>query len=42
MEEPAINSYETFLDPKARDEIGSVNLNEKGTIIGFNVHEWEA
>ena len=42
MQEPAINSYETFLDAEARDEIGAVNLKEKGTVIAFRVSEWTA
>ena len=42
MNEPAVNSYEIFLDVDAREEIGTVNLKEKGTIIGFYVQEWEA
>ena len=40
MQEPAINSYETFLDAEARDEIGAVNLKEKGTVIAIMLHEW--
>ena len=32
MEEPAVNSYDTYLDPEARDEMGAVNLKEKGTV----------
>ena len=35
MKEPAINSYETFLDVEARDDIGAVSLKEKGTVIAF-------
>ena len=42
MEEPKVNSYETFLDAEARDEIGAVNLNEKGTVIAFRVRVWGA
>ena len=37
MEEPVVNSYETFIDVEARDEIGAVKLSEKGTVIAFKV-----
>ena len=35
MEEPTINSYETFTGVDAREEIGSVNLKEQGFVIAF-------
>ena len=35
MEEPTINSYETFIGFDAREEIGSVNLKEKGFVIAI-------
>ena len=42
MEEPAINSYETFIDAESRDEIGAVNLKETGSVIAFAVEKWTA
>ena len=42
MEEPAINTYETYLDAESRDEIGPVNFQEKGTVIAFEVTHWDA
>ena len=42
MEEPAVNTYETFIDVEARDEIGAVNLEEKGTVIAFRASGWHA
>ena len=42
MEEPTVNSYETFLYIEARDEIGTVNLKEKGAVIAFEVMSWKA
>ena len=35
MEEPTINSYETFIDVDAREEIGAVSLKEKGFVIAI-------
>ena len=42
MEEPTVNSYETFIDVEARDEIGAVNFKEKGTTIAFQLVYWSA
>ena len=42
MEEPAVNSYETFLDIEAREEIGAVNMKDKGFVIAFQVYKWIA
>ena len=40
MEEPTVNTYETFADVEAREEIGTVNLAEKETVIAFRVTSW--
>ena len=37
MEEPIVNSFKTFLDVEACEEIGSVSLKEKGFVIAFRV-----
>ena len=42
MNEPTVNSYETFIDVEAREEIGAVNLKERGFVIAFEVVWWSA
>ena len=41
MEEPAVTTYENFLDVDARDEIGPIQLNDTETIIAFET-QWSA
>ena len=41
MEEPAVITYENFLDVDARDEIGAIHLNDTETIIAFET-QWSA
>ena len=41
MKEPAVTTYENFLDVDTREEIGAISLKDSGTIIAIELTHWD-